>query len=156
MIRILTIVLALALLATTALADRYKDCAQRKDPDLSIRACTEIIEGGARESDEQRALAYKNRGIAHYVNRDCDRAIIDLDRAIAINPNHAEAYEGRGICYAEKREYDRALLDFDRAIELNPKLGHAYYGRGIIYFAKGETAKANAEFAKAVELMRQR
>ena len=49
-----------------------------------------------------------------------DHAIKDFNRAIELNPNHADAYNGRGIAYRQIGKLTRAIADFDRSIELNP------------------------------------
>jgi tetratricopeptide (TPR) repeat protein len=45
-----------------------------------------------------------------------DRAIADYDKAIAINPRHADAYVNRGNAYGEKGQTDGAIADLDKAI----------------------------------------
>ncbi len=42
-----------------------------------------------------------------------DKAIADLDQAIALQPNFAAAYTNRGIAYRGKGAYDRAIADHD-------------------------------------------
>ena len=66
-------------------------------------------------------MAYNNRGIARYTMKDYDRALVDLDRAIAINPRDADTYNNRGNVYMDKEDIDRALADFDRAVALDPR-----------------------------------
>ena len=114
MLRPLVFVLALMLSATGAWADRYEDCDQSKDPDRSIRGCTQIIEGGKRESRKRRAAAYYNRGNAYYDKAEYDHAIADFDEAMALNPMYAEAYYNRAAAYAKKGDYDHAIADFDK------------------------------------------
>jgi Tfp pilus assembly protein PilF len=101
-------------------ADRYSGCNQTKDLDLTIRACTEIIDRGKRESQQSKARAYTNRGIAYDLKGDLDRAIADYTKAIAIDPNTAKAYTNRGISYAKKGQVDRAMADFRKALEIDP------------------------------------
>ena len=51
-------------------------------------------------------------------------ALGDFDRAIELNPWHADAYNNRGIVYYELGEYEKALAEYDRAIAWNdPDLG---------------------------------
>jgi len=47
-------------------------------------------------------------------------AILDLDRALVLNPSLASAYYVRGLVYGSKGEYDKASRDLDRAVELDP------------------------------------
>ncbi len=54
-----------SIFAASAAAGQWDDCAQQADPDLSIRACSAILEAG-REKAANRAGAYHNRGHAYY------------------------------------------------------------------------------------------
>ncbi len=84
-----------------ALADAASDCVQDKDRDLSIRGCTLIIEGQAKNynSVAAKAVAYANRGNAYEKKGEYDRAIADYEQAIRLNPRYALAYSGRGNAY---------------------------------------------------------
>jgi tetratricopeptide (TPR) repeat protein len=65
-----------------------------------------------------------NRGLAYRANGEPDRAIIDFDTAIKINPGNAdaaEAYYNRGLSYRDLRDYDKAISDFSQAIRLDSK-----------------------------------
>jgi len=55
-----------------------------------------------------------------YFGRGNNRAIVDYNRAIRINPNYADAYFNRGYAYGEKKDYDRAIEDYTQAIRINP------------------------------------
>ena len=119
---VLPLVFALVMLlwATGAWADPYEDCFQSADLERKIRGCTQVIERGKRESRENRATAYTNRGLAYYDKGEVDRAIADFDKVIALDPNNADAYSNRGNAYDEKGEFDRAIADFRRALEIDP------------------------------------
>jgi lipoprotein NlpI len=71
-------------------------------------------------------MAYTNRGVLYELEGDHGRAILDFDRAVAIDPKLAKAYANRGASYLRKEEVDRALADFDQAIELEPQSPDAY------------------------------
>lgn len=49
------------------------------------------------------ATAYCSRGYVYLIKEQYDLAIVDFDRAIAINPQFAEAYGNRGIVNATAR-----------------------------------------------------
>ncbi len=120
MIRPVISALALTLCATGAWADRYDDCVQDKDPDLTIRGCTSVIERGKQESREWRAKAYNNRGAAYYKKGELDRAIANFDKAIALNPKFADAYNNRGVAYFGQGDKEKAIADFRNALEIDP------------------------------------
>ena len=76
----------------------------------------------------------------------------EYDKAIELNPNHADAYYKRGDVYDEMGEYGKAIADYNKAIELDPNHALAYYNRGCAYGEIGEYEKAIADYNKAIEL----
>jgi tetratricopeptide (TPR) repeat protein len=79
-------------------------------------------------------------------------SIADYNKAIELNPNHADAYYKRGDAYDEMGEYGKALADYGKAIGLNPNDALAYCNRGCAYGEIGEYEKAIADYNKAIEL----
>jgi tetratricopeptide (TPR) repeat protein len=121
------------------------------DPDVSIGACTALIQTG--QGPQQNLVAALGfRGNAYARKRQYDRAIEDYNQAIRLNPNEAGAFIGRGIAYTLKGQGAPALLDFDQAIRLAPQEAKAFVGRGFLLRALGEDARADADFAKARQL----
>jgi tetratricopeptide (TPR) repeat protein len=132
-----------------ALANVGSDCKQDKDQDLSIHACTLIIEGRA---EDDKASAYNWRGYAYNRKGDYDRAIADIDQAIQLDPKCANAYSNRGNAYNGKGDYDRAIADYDQAIPLDPKPAKLYGNRGYAYNRKGDYDRAIADLDQAIQL----
>lgn len=132
-----------------ALANTEDSCTQYADTDLSIRACTLIIEGRAAGN---LAAAYARRGDCYRVKRDYDRAIDDLDHAIRLAPDLAAAYGMRGAAHGARNEYDLALKDFDEAIRLDPKFAYNYTVRGEVHYLRGDYGLASKDFDLAVRL----
>ena len=54
-----------------------------------------------------------------------DRAMTDLDKAIALNPRYARGYSYRGAIYELRGDLRRAIEDYDEALNLNPALPDA-------------------------------
>jgi tetratricopeptide (TPR) repeat protein len=119
MTRWLILMVALLMLgaSTPALADDWADCLQQADPELSTRACTEIINSG-KETGENLAYAYANRGYAHGDKGDHDRAILDYDKAIQLKPDLAYDYYGRGVAHDGQSDLAQALSDYRDAARL--------------------------------------
>lgn len=142
---------AFALCITGAWADRYSDCSEGKNIVRQIRGCTQIIEGGQHEPVKNRASAYVYRALAYFFGRDFDRAIADLDEAIALDPNDAKTYNNRAAVYHEKGEVERAIADLTKAIEIAPSAVYIT-NRGTLYSEMGQVDRANADYAAAVAL----
>jgi Tfp pilus assembly protein PilF len=108
MVRPLLIALTLSLLITACADESVHNCVRRDlDPDVRIRACTAIIEG--KHSEENRSVAYSNRGIAYLDKGEVDLAISDFTKSIEIDPKNASAYVNLCNVFAARGELDLAI-----------------------------------------------
>src|SRR6185436_21093574 len=82
-------------------ADPRSECADVRDPDRAIRACTAIISGG-RDTKHNVAIALYNRGIAHSAKGNYDHGVMDLTGSLALNPNYAKAHYHRALAHFSK------------------------------------------------------
>lgn len=65
--------------------------------------------------------AITNRGVTYgYMERDAE-ALMDLTRAIELDPRYEFAIASRGVTYVHMSRYPEALSDLTRAIELDPE-----------------------------------
>jgi lipoprotein NlpI len=126
-------------------------CDDLREPEPRIVACTQSIKSGKWKGDNQ-AINYGNRGKAYEDKGDFDRAIVEYNQAISINPRNPTFYNNRGIAYRGKGDLDRAIADYSQAISLNPKDHDAYYNRGIAYRNKGDLDHAIADYSQAISL----
>jgi len=104
---------------------------------------------GKAYSNQDNYNTYLNQGHAYYNQGDYDRAIMNYNQAIKLNPNKVEAYINRGSAYYKKKEYDIAITDYNQVIKMNSYNVMAYKERGDAYYAKGVFDKAN--YDKAIE-----
>jgi tetratricopeptide (TPR) repeat protein len=101
------------------------------------------------------ALAYRNRGLARYHQKDKDieGALSDYNEAIRLDPFMAESYYNRGILLYSRGDYKEAIADFSKAISLNPKLASAYSERGRArYYIQGDILGAIRDFDEAIRI----
>lgn len=98
------------------------------------------------------AKSLSSRGAAYAMKGQIDRAIVDFDEAIRLDPKYADAFYNRGIAYAETGQYNRALADFDEAIRLNPKNADFFANRGSAYVIRGQHDRAIADYDEAIRL----
>lgn len=85
-------------------------------------------------------------------NFDPDRAITDLDAAIALEPDNSAAYQRRAMAWMAKREFDRAIADLDKTIALDPANATAYRLRGNMFSSRSEFDRAIADMDQAVTI----
>ncbi|MFC2042498.1 tetratricopeptide repeat protein, partial [Chloroflexota bacterium] len=62
---------------------------------------------------------YHDRGFTYYLKRDYDSAILDLTRAIELNPSSASSHYIRGLAYKGKRKFDLAITNFKKAVSFS-------------------------------------
>jgi tetratricopeptide (TPR) repeat protein len=122
------------------------------DWDAQIRSCSTLIESGP-ETPHKTAVAYDNRGIAYANKGDFDRAIVDFNEAIRLDPHNAAAYSNRGNAYNDKGDHERAIPDLDEAIRLDPKRAAAYNNRCWARFLIGrDLPQALADCTESLRL----
>ena len=79
---------------------------------ISITSC-----GGKEERKEK----YLEKGKAYLLEKNYDKARIELKNVLQIDPKFAEAYYILGTIDEEKKELRKAVGDYKKAIELDPK-----------------------------------
>jgi tetratricopeptide (TPR) repeat protein len=131
--------------------DSLRHCDRGAHPDLKIAACTNVI-ARADLSKEVLAKAYLSRCDAFGARRQHDRAILDCNEAIELNPAAARAFASRSAIHAARRRYDLALADISNAIRLDPKAAQFYISRGTLHTAGKAFADALADFNAAIDI----
>jgi tetratricopeptide (TPR) repeat protein len=128
-----------------------RHCDSGAPVELRIAACTSVI-GRGDLGKEFLAKAYANRCDAYAAKRRHDRALVDCDEAIELNPTAARAFASRSAVHAAKRSRERALADIDEAIRLDPKAAQLYLSRGRLYGAGKAYAEAVVDFNTAIDI----
>ena len=73
------------------------------------------------------------------------KAFLEIQKALAINPDQAEAYLARAQLTWNLRNgfpHERAITDLRRALSINPNLADAYVELAKVYYHIGQTDKA--------------
>ena len=96
------------------------DCNQSNDLSRRIEGCTRWLED-KEELAANRAVAYNNRGLSYQAKGDNDRALIDYNEAIRIDPKFPAAYFNRGAVYHAKGNNDLASHDYSEGNRVEPK-----------------------------------
>ncbi|MCU0238424.1 MAG: tetratricopeptide repeat protein [Pyrinomonadaceae bacterium] len=95
---------------------------------------------------------YQLRGTAYYFLNLTDKALENFEKAISINPNHAESYHGRANVLSDKGENEKALADYNKANQLKPHLTVVYVDRAVLYFTVGKFNEALSDYDKAIQM----
>lgn len=97
------------------------------------------------ELDKSNYLLFGARGRAFIEMEEFNNAIIDISRALELNPNYALGLYNRGICYYSTDKYDLAIRDLESAKLLNNELDSIdFYLGGCNYFIEN--------YEKSIEL----
>ena len=118
--------------------------------DQRIEGCSAVIKAG-REKGEKLAEAFNNRGVAHRLKGEYDRAIQDYNQAIRLDAKFAMAFNNRGVAYDKKGEYDRAIQDYEQSIKLKPS-PEAHLNRGNAHLGKSQYDHAIDDYNQAIKL----
>ncbi len=127
------------------------DCVQTRDNDLSIAACTRILESD-RETSSNRALASGDRCNAYMWKNDYKHALPDCEQATRLDPRNAIAWNNLGVARYLLGDRDGAISAYDTAIGLNPRYELAIALRGEAWAEKGEYDRAIADYGAALHL----
>ena len=110
------------------------------------------VHGHDKEYHEWTVEDYFQFGIDSYQKGHYDDAVEDYNKAIQLNPEHANTYYNRGIAKARSNDYVAAMEDFSEAIKLNPEHANAYNNRGNAKANLDDYATAIADFDEAIKL----
>ena len=104
--------------------------ADASTPAASPRGSNRIVDANA----SPEAQAEFDRGRIELIdNKNIDRSIPHLEKAIELSPNFLEAQLLLGTAYVEKHELDKAERTLLRAIEINPKVAEPQIALGEVY-----------------------
>jgi tetratricopeptide (TPR) repeat protein len=78
-------------------------------------------------------------------------ALAEFDRAIAIDPHHAEALYSRGLLHQNQKQHLRAIDDLTSANGLTPQRAEPLLARAISYLALDMIKEAAADLDEAAQ-----
>jgi len=116
-------------------------------PEAAIEAYREALRARPDDLKAVRSIAW-----LHAQSQRWDQAAEWLEKAAALEPEHADTWFNLG--YARERHGDRpaALEAFRRATALNPRHDRAWYGQGMIHAHLGDHLAAAEALKQAAEL----
>lgn len=150
--RLLVSLLAISVLgwATPAAADDLVLCQDSDHPDISVPACTRLIDGGT-ETREFLGTLYGFRGLAYFNTGNYVSAIIDMSAALDLGaPGRKDILRLRGWAYLMSGDYEKALADYNEA--LHPPDAVGLNNRALVYLKMKKYAAAIADYNAALIL----
>ncbi len=116
-------------------------------PEKAIDHFTEAI---ARSSGSAKLHHY--RADAFAINDEFEKAIVDYDTAVRLNPSYPDTYLDRGNSHYQLNQYESAIKDFSEAIRLKPDWGEAHANRAVINVELGNSEDSESDAATAKTL----
>jgi tetratricopeptide (TPR) repeat protein len=105
---------------------------KRSDFDPALREYNRAI-----QRSPNRAGLYISRAVVFMNLFEVERALSDIERALALAPDNHLAWTLCGELHTLEKKYDKALECFNRAIQLQPDWSNAYVDRGGLYQEMG-------------------
>lgn len=90
-------------------------------------------------------------GYCYYLQKNYNKAIPLLEKAILLNPNKF-SYETKGWAEYNTKNFVQAIRDFTNQIELEPSNSTGYYNRGSAKSEINDFYGAKADYEKAINL----
>ena len=141
--------------------DQYQKLQEMSEKGAKKELVNEVSKFTEKEKEERKerektsrltAWDYVRDGHAYHNKKEYEKALLNYNKAIELNPEYEYAYVWRGKVYYDQKEYEKALTDYSKAIELNPEYEYSYTCRGEVYYDEKEYEKALTEYSKAIEL----
>jgi len=126
----------------------------KKDPDLSFADFAR-----AAEVDPENADVYHHRGQVHLLIDDINKAIVDFNKAVAINPSFPVAYAQKlftdyraASMIGDTAKVKTVLSEFESAVTKFPKCVESYALCAQVLNDQQEFSKADQLYLKAIEI----
>ncbi|MBM2833502.1 MAG: hypothetical protein HW406_663 [Candidatus Brocadiaceae bacterium] len=103
-----------------------------------------------RSPDSHRA--HCNLGIVYMENGLTEKAQMEYQTALELNPQNANIHNNLGAVYTKKGLDDQALIEYKEAINLDNSYAQPHNNLGNIYFNQGLIDKAKAEYEEALRI----
>ena len=135
----------------------YSNLAKGKPNDqdkkaLKVLPGNSVYDSSWQTQSKPEKLDYYLSGLKKNRSGDYQGAIVDLTKAIEIDPKYAAAYKNRGLAKSNLGNYQEAIADYNKAIEINPKYVRAYNRRGWTKYLQGDFQGALLDSNKALQI----
>lgn len=145
-----TFTTAYSMLAVTLLMDYINNWngATEETLETGFRFAVRAVELDAQDSQGYWALA-----IAHMWKRDLDGAIVNVEKALALDPNNSHALANRGHIFSYAGRPIEAIESLEKAMRLDPCYPNVYlHFLAHAHFVQGNYAEAAALLERRIRL----
>lgn len=104
------------------------------------------------KTEKKTTTPWSNRAFYYRDIKKYDKALLDYNKAIQINPSKATLYNSRGKLYFDIGKTQECINDYNQATQLDPTLTEAWINRGAAYASQGNLKQALSDFNKGIEI----
>lgn len=138
-------------LAHAALGEAFWARYQKtNDPQWTAKARAATLE--ALRLDSEQAAVRHSLAVIYRGSGEVDKAIEELQRALALRRNDDDVHQTLGEILAEKGQLDQAMPEFQQAIALRPNFWGHYDAMGLALYRAGRFGEAAAAFETVIKL----
>jgi tetratricopeptide (TPR) repeat protein len=101
-------------------------------------------------SFSQSAKDFTQKGRELYEKREFMEALLNLNKAIEIDPNYSQAYFVRANIKDAFDDRHGSMKDYNHAVEKNPKFAEAFFARGNVKMKLQDYYGAIADYTSAI------
>ncbi|OFY93160.1 MAG: hypothetical protein A3K10_01760 [Bacteroidetes bacterium RIFCSPLOWO2_12_FULL_31_6] len=98
------------------------------------------------------ATLFCERGISYFYNKNMNAALIDMNKAVALDPNNPFRYSSRAYIRANI-DVEGAIEDYKKAIELDPEDAISLNNLGLLEENVGKMSSAKNRFNAANKII---
>ena len=102
------------------------------------------------EAHPEVPIVHNNLGAAYGRKGLLEEAIVEYEKALALDPKYVLAHNNLGFAYGRKGLLEEAIVEYKKALALDPKSVIARNNLGNVYGMKGLLEEAITEFKKAL------
>jgi tetratricopeptide (TPR) repeat protein len=100
----------------------------------------------------QTAKDYTNKGRELYEKGEYVESLLNLNKAIELDPNYASAYYLRGNIKDKFDDRHGSMKDYNLAVEKNPKFAEAFFARGNVKMKLQDYYGAIDDYTAAISI----
>ena len=113
----------------------------------------EFSKKGLQQSESQKkSNQHLNLGIKLYSKGMTEKASLEFEKALELDPENTDANIEMGYCLLEQKSPDKAIAFFEKALQLNQQSADAKIGLGMVYRLQGKTKDALKILKSAIAL----
>ena len=98
------------------------------------------------------SVALVGRGMIYWKNGNLDKAKLELQHALRIDPERTDATVWLATIQMLQSEPDKALSTVNKAIQFDPKCDMAFALRAVLARARGDDDQTLADLNEAIQL----